>query len=163
FYEHRGFDYRRIIGALWSNIRAGRVREGGSTISQQYVKNAYLGPERTLSRKIKEAYLTIWLEQKYSKEKILLMYLDTIYLGSGAYGIEKASRLYFGIQPRELDLSQAALLAGIIRAPEVYSPLNNLELSIARRNMVLALMYEQKYIDRKQLINALSSPVELNP
>ncbi len=162
FYEHNGFDYIRIVRAFFTNIREGRIVEGGSTISQQYVKNAYLYPDRTLSRKIKEAYLTIQLERNYPKEKILLMYLDTIYLGSGTFGVEEASRLYFGTEPHKLNLSQSALLAGIIRAPEIYSPINNLELSVSRRNTVLSLMYEQGYIDKQQYIDAILSPVELN-
>ncbi len=161
FYQHRGLDYVRILSAFFTNLRAGRIIEGGSTISQQYVKNAYLGPERTLSRKIREAFLTIKLERQYSKEEILLLYLDTIYFGSGVFGIVDASMLYFGVEPGELDIPQSALLAGIIRSPENYSPRNNPELSMTRRNLVLALMYQQKYIDKEQYIRALSSPLEL--
>jgi len=162
FYEHNGFDYIRMIRAFFTNLRAGRIVEGGSTISQQYVKNAYLYPDRTLNRKIKEAYLTIELEKNHSKDEILAMYLDRIYFGSGSFGIEEASRLYFDTEPSQLDLSQSALLAGVIRAPEVYSPLNNLELSINRRNRVLEMMFEQNLIDKKEYIEALSSEVELN-
>jgi membrane peptidoglycan carboxypeptidase len=161
FYEHRGLDYVRILSAFFTNLRAGRIVEGGSTISQQYVKNAYLGPERTLTRKIREAYLTIKLERQYSKEEILLLYLDTIYFGSGVFGIIDASMLYFGIEPSELDLAQSALLAGVIRSPENYSPLNNPELSMTRRNLVLALMYHQKYIDKEEYVRAVSVPLDL--
>jgi membrane peptidoglycan carboxypeptidase len=160
FYEHKGLDYGRIISALVSNLREGKIVEGGSTISQQYIKNAYLGPERTYARKLREAYLTIQLERQYPKEKILLMYLDSIYFGAGVYGIVDASRMYYGIEPSALDLSQSALLAGIIRSPENYSPLNNPNLSLTRRNLVLALMYEQKYIDKEQYIEALNAPLD---
>ncbi len=161
FYEHRGLDYGRILSAFVSNLQTGRIVEGGSTISQQYIKNAYLGPERTYERKIREAYLSIQLERQYSKEKILRMYLESIYFGSGVYGIVDASRLYYGIEPGALDLSQSALLAGIIRSPENYSPLNNPNLSLTRRNLVLALMYEQKYINKEQYIKALNAPLDL--
>ncbi len=162
FFEHRGLDYLRIFRALVTNLRQGRIVEGGSTISQQYVKNAYLYPDRTLNRKIKEAFLTIELERNYDKHEILYLYLDTIYFGSGVFGIKDAAMTYFGREPQEIDLPQAALLAGIIRSPENYSPFRNPELALQRRNTVLALMYELDYISKDAYIEALSAPLELN-
>ncbi|MBC7333259.1 MAG: PBP1A family penicillin-binding protein [Actinobacteria bacterium] len=162
FYEHQGVDYKRIIGALIADIRAGELVQGGSTITQQYVKNVYFSPEKTLRRKINEALIAIQLERHYTKDKILEMYLNTIYFGGGAYGIEKASQLYFGVHASELTLPQAALLAGLVRAPEEYSPFNDIEKAKNRRNLVLKLMYDQGYIDSKQLFEALASPVEVN-
>lgn len=162
FYEHQGVDFIRIVGALIADIRAREVVQGGSTITQQYVKNIYFSPERTLRRKINEALIAIQLERHYTKDKILEMYLNTIYFGGGAYGIEKASQVYFGVHASELTLPQAALLAGLVRAPEEYSPFNNIEKAKNRRNLVLKLMYEQGYIDSKQFLEAIASPIELN-
>jgi len=162
FYEHQGVDYIRIIGALIADIRSGEIVQGGSTITQQYVKNVYFSPEKTLRRKINEAVISIQLERNYTKDKILEMYLNTIYFGAGAYGIEKASQIYFGVHASDLTLAQAALLAGLARAPEEYSPFNDIEKAKSRRNLVLKLMYEQGYIDKKQYLDALISPIILN-
>jgi membrane peptidoglycan carboxypeptidase len=137
FYDHQGVDYIRIGGAFIADVRAGEFAEGGSTITQQYVKNVYFSPEKTFRRKANEALISIQLERNYTKDKILEMYLNTIYFGSGSYGIEKASQVYFGIKANELSISQAALLAGLIRAPEIYSPFNDMERSRNRRNLVL--------------------------
>ena len=162
YYEHRGVDYKRILGALVADIRAGEIVQGGSTITQQYVKNVYFTPEQTLKRKINEAAISIQLERNYTKDKILELYLNTIYFGSGAYGVEKASQVYFGTSAKELTLPQAALLAGLVRAPEIYSPFNNLDKAISRRNLVLKLMYEQGFIESSQYLEALDSPVVLS-
>ncbi|MBC8388686.1 MAG: PBP1A family penicillin-binding protein [Actinobacteria bacterium] len=162
FYQHQGVDYIRIIGALIADIRSGEIVEGGSTITQQYVKNVYFSPEQTLRRKINEAAISIQLERNYTKDKILEMYLNTVNFGSGSYGIEKASQNYFGVHADELTISQAALLAGLLRAPEIYSPFNNLEKAKDKRNLVLKLMYEQEFINSNEYLEALTEPIILN-
>lgn len=162
FRDHQGVDYIRIIGAFIADLKAGQWVQGASTITQQYVKNIYLSPEKTFRRKINEALIAIQLERNYTKDKILEMYLNTINFGSGAYGIEKASEVYFGINASELDLPQSALLAGLLRAPEIYSPFNDMEKAKLRRDLVLKLMYEQKLIETSQYLNALAAPITLN-
>jgi penicillin-binding protein 1A len=162
FLEHKGVDYIRIIGAFIADLKAGELVQGASTITQQYVKNIYLSPEKTFRRKINEALIAIQLERNYTKDKILEMYLNTINFGSGTYGIEKASEIYFGINASELDLPQSALLAGLVRAPEIYSPLNDIEKAKLRRDLVLQLMYEQELIETSQYLNALAAPITLN-
>ncbi len=162
FFEHQGVDYRRIIGAFIADIKSGELAQGASTITQQYVKNIYFNPEKIFRRKINEALIAIQLERHYTKDKILEMYLNTINFGSGAYGIEKASEIYFGINAGELDLPQAALLAGLVRAPEIYSPFNDMEKAKLRRDLVLQLMYEQELIDTTEYLDALAAPIILN-
>ncbi len=162
FYDHEGVDYIRILGALIADIRTGELAQGGSTITQQYVKNIYFSPEKTLSRKIKEAAIAIQLERHYTKDKIIEMYLNTIYFGAGTYGIEKAAQTYFGVQAKDLTLPQSALLAGLVRSPENYSPFNNIENAENRRNLVLSLMYEQDLIEKDEYLNALTAPIEIN-
>ncbi len=162
FYDHEGVDYIRILGALIADIRQGELAEGGSTITQQYVKNIYFSPEKTFSRKIKEAAIAIQLERHYTKDKILEMYLNTIYFGSGTYGIEKAAQTYFGVSAKDLTLSQSALLAGLVRSPENYSPFNNMESAKNRRDLVLSLMYEQGLIEKREYLDALTKPIEIN-
>jgi len=162
FYEHRGVDYKRIIGAFIADIKAGDLSQGGSTITQQYVKNVYFTPEKTFRRKLNEALIAVQLERNYTKDKILEMYLNTICFGSGAYGIQKASKIYLGIDASELSLSQAALLAGLVRTPELYSPFNDIEKSKIRRDLVLQLMYDQGFINTDQYLDALAEPVVIN-
>lgn len=155
FYEHSGVSIKGIIRAAWANLTGGEVQQGGSTITQQYVKNAVLqDPERTITRKIKEAVLAIKLERRYSKEQILGFYLNTIYLGRGAYGIEAAARSYFDKPAEDLTLAESAFLAGIIPAPEAYQPDENPEDAVARRDRVLDLMEEEGYIDSSQVAKA---------
>jgi penicillin-binding protein 1A len=162
FYEHQGVDYIRIIGAFIADIKAGDLSEGASTITMQYIKNIYFTPEKTFRRKINEALIAVQLERNYTKDKILEMYLNTICFGSGAYGIQKASKIYFGIDASELSLSQAALLAGLVRIPELYSPFNDIEKSKIRRDLVLQLMYDQGFINTDQYLDALAEPVVIN-
>ncbi len=162
YYDHQGVDYRRIIGAFVADIKSREIVQGGSTITQQYVKNVYFNPEQTLRRKINEAAIAIQIERNYTKDKILEMYLNTIYFGAGSYGIEKAAQTYFGISANELDVPQAALLAGLVRSPENYNPLNNIENAKSRRNLVLKLMNEQGFIDNDIYLESLSAPVQLN-
>ena len=162
YYEHQGVDYKRIIGAFIADVKSGEIVQGGSTITQQYVKNVYFNPEQTLRRKINEALIAVQIERNYTKDKILEMYLNTIFFGAGSYGIEKASQTYFGISAEQLDVPQAALLAGLVRAPEIYNPFNDTEKAKSRRNLVLKLMYEQGFIDKDVYTESLSAPVNLN-
>jgi len=150
FYTHQGVDYKRILGALIADIRTKNYSQGASTITQQYVKNVYFSQQKTLRRKINEALVAIQLERNYPKDKILEMYLNTVYFGAGSYGIEKAAQIYFGVSAKDLSVSQAALLAGLLKAPEVYSPFNNLQNATSRRTVVLNLMKEQGFIDEEQ-------------
>ena len=122
FYEHRGVDIRGMARALWADIRHKGAVQGGSTITQQFVKNALTGNARSVTRKLKEATLAWQLEQKWSKDQILTAYLNTIYFGNGAYGVERAARTYFGHRANKLTLSEAALLAGIPEDPSLYDP-----------------------------------------
>jgi penicillin-binding protein 1A len=163
FYDHQGVDYRRIIGALIADIRSRKIVQGGSTITQQYVKNVYFSPEQTLRRKINEAIIAIQLERHYTKDKILEMYLNTIFFGAGSYGIEKAAQTYFNVHATDLTIPQAALLAGLVRSPEIYNPFNDLEKAKARRNLILKLMYDQGFIDKDEYLSSLTTPVQLNP
>lgn len=162
FYDHQGVDYIRIIGAFIADVKAGNKEQGASTITMQYIRNVYFAPEKTFMRKINEAVMAIQLEKKYTKDKILEMYLNTIYFGVGTYGVEKASQAYFGISANDLNLQQAALLAALVKAPSIYNPYSDIKKAQDRRNLVLKLMYEQQRIDKEQYLNAISPPVELN-
>ena len=125
FFEHNGIDLHGVGRALWADVRHQAIVEGGSTITQQFVKNAYIRNERTLARKVREAALAWQLEQRWSKDRILTAYLNTIYFGNGAYGIQQASRAYFGKGAKFLELHEAALLAGIPSDPARYDPVTN--------------------------------------
>lgn len=161
FYSHNGIELVSIMRALFTNLRAGKVVEGGSTITQQLAKNLFLTPERTVERKLKEAVYSLKLEMRCSKEEILEMYLNVIYFGHGTYGCEMASMFYFGKSAKDLDLAEAALLAGIIKGPEIYSPYHNLDLADKRRTLVLDLMVQQGYIDQHLADEAKSEPIEV--
>jgi penicillin-binding protein 1B len=151
FYEHGGVDGRAVLRALWVNVRRGEVAQGGSTLTQQLVKNLLLSPRRTWDRKLREAGLAIMLEWRYGKAQILEAYLNTIYMGqhgsAGIYGVGAAARSYFGKDVERLDLAEAALLAGMIRAPNSYSPAQNPDRARERRDAVLARMTEIQFID----------------
>ncbi|MDD5017756.1 MAG: PBP1A family penicillin-binding protein [Eubacteriales bacterium] len=162
FYEHNGVDFIRIIGSAIADLKNGNLRQGASTISQQLVKNTSLTGERTISRKLQEAVMAFELEQAYTKDEILEMYLNYIPFGNGAYGIEAAAKVYFGTTTDSLTIAQAALLAGVIKAPTYYAPHIDMEKSIERRNLVLSLMFEQGYISEKDLEEAQSEAVVLN-
>src|SRR5665811_472506 len=162
FYTHQGVDYKRILGALIADIRTKNYSQGASTITQQYVKNVYFSQQKTLRRKINEALVAIQLERNYPKDKILEMYLNTVYFGAGSYGIEKAAQIYFGVSAKDLSVSQAALLAGLLKAPEAYSPFNNLQNATSRRTVVLNLMKEQGFIDEEQYRQGVEDPIILN-
>lgn len=150
FYDHHGVDIIGIGRAMVKNVVSGGVSEGGSTITQQLAKNAFLSQERTFKRKFKEMVIALQLERRYTKAEILEMYLNQIYFGRGAYGVEAAARTYFGKNVSDLDLAECAMLAGIPRSPNYYSPFNNLEASIKRRNDVLAQMVKYGYITQAQ-------------
>ena len=163
FYQHIGIDLRAILRALWANIRHGKIVEGGSTITQQYVENVYFSPERLLEIKIKEAVIAYQLEKHFTKDKILEMYLNTIYFGHDAYGVEVASKTYFGKNAKDLNLQESAMLAGLINSPNLSSPFGNIEVAKEKRNIVLQLMYDQNYITYQQMLDAKASAIELNP
>lgn len=150
FYSHRGVDPLAVLRATWVNLRRGGIVQGGSTLTQQLMKNFFLGDERTLERKVKEALMAIIAERKYSKEEILENYLNEIYLGQkgaqGIFGVWEASQFYFSKRPSELTVGEMALLAGLIRAPNRYSPYRSVELATRRRNVVLRKMLEEKLV-----------------
>lgn len=166
FREHRGIDIRRMFGALIANVKDGFGAEGASTITQQVVKNAFLTFDKKLERKLQEQYLALKLEQKYSKDEILEMYLNAIYLGNGAYGVKQASILYFNKEDlNELTIADAALLAGLPQRPEGYNPLRNPEGAEKRRNIVIDLMEKHGKITSEEAKEAKAISVEeqLNP
>ena len=146
FYEHIGIDYRGVMRAMWENISHREVAEGGSTITQQLARNAYLNQERTFSRKIQEMFLALKIEHRHTKEEILEMYLNQIYFGRGVYGIQAASKYYFNKNVKDLDLNECAMLAGIPKSPNHYSPLNNLEEAQKRKAVVLQQMAKYGFI-----------------
>ncbi|HKN91149.1 MAG TPA: biosynthetic peptidoglycan transglycosylase, partial [Acidimicrobiia bacterium] len=140
FFAHKGVDLRALARALRRNAEAGEVREGGSTITQQYVKNVLLDPKKTVHRKIREAVMAFQIERTHTKEAILEGYLNRIYFGNGAYGVQAASQLYFNKPAAALTLAEGALLAGLIQAPEGYDPFTAADAAFARRQVVLARM-----------------------
>ena len=160
FIAHNGIDYKRLMGAFINNLRSESV-QGGSTITQQLIKNTILSPEQTYKRKIQEAYLAIELEKEYSKDEILEAYLNTIYLGSGNYGIKAAAMNYFGKELKDLTLRESAVLIGITKNPYGYDPRLNFysrdkpEVTYTRANLVLRLMYENSYITKQEYESAL--------
>jgi len=144
FYDHGGVDARAIARAMVLNARAGEIHQGGSTITQQLAKNVVVGSAKTLRRKLSEAGVALQLEQRYSKDEILERYLNTVYFGNGAYGVQTASRRYFGIDAGDLGLGQAALLAALLRSPAIYDPYRHPQRARARRDLVLDLMQQQE-------------------
>ncbi|MHB1243318.1 MAG: transglycosylase domain-containing protein [Gaiellaceae bacterium] len=148
FYRHGGVDVEGIARALWKNVSAGEVVEGGSTITQQLVRNLYIGRERTVERKLKEACLALKLDEAWSKERILASYMNQVYYGNLAYGIEAAAQTYFSKPASKLNLPEAALLAGLPQAPSLYDPFNRPETATTRRNQVLAALLAEGDIDR---------------
>jgi penicillin-binding protein 1A len=157
FYQHGGVDYVGIARAAWKDVTAGKVLEGGSTITQQLVRNLYTGQEKTFTRKIKEACLAIKLAQKWPKQKILDEYLNTVYYGNHAYGVEAASQTYFSKHARQLTLLQSALLAGLPQAPSVYDPFHNPQAALARRDEVLRALLTNQDITLAQYQRAARS------
>jgi 1A family penicillin-binding protein len=161
FFAHGGIDLAGIARALLRNYDAGTVVEGGSTITQQLVKLRYLGSQRTYGRKLREAFLAVWLELRLSKREILARYLNSIYMGGGAEGVPAAARLYFDKAPFELTLGEAALLAGLIKAPSRYNPLQNPDLAHRRALQVLVAMVQKGVIDQAAATAAGEHPAEL--
>ncbi|MDE7158359.1 MAG: transglycosylase domain-containing protein [Clostridiales bacterium] len=156
FYEHNGFDYKRIGKAVLKNVSSFSFREGASTISQQLIKNTHLSSEKTIRRKLKEFKLTRALEAHYSKENILELYLNSIYFGHSAFGIESASEYYFGKSAKELSPAESAMLAALVKSPNRYSPFRDKEKCLARRNFVLKLMNEQGYLSDGEYKKAIN-------
>lgn len=165
FYEHRGLDYQGILRALLANVRAGDITQGASTITQQLVRNRFpedvVGTEQTLERKVREARLAVRIEQEYSKDEILELYLNEVYFGRGVYGIGTAAEYYFSKKAKELTLSEGALLAGLIAAPERYSPVNDRQAARERRNQVLDRMLDVGWITFAEAEEAKASPLKL--
>lgn len=156
FYHHFGVDPFGLARAVIANLRAGHTVQGGSTITQQVVKNVFLTQERTLKRKVQEALLALWMEHKFTKNQILTLYLNRVYLGAGTYGVEAAAQRYFGVSARNVTPFQAAVLAGLLKAPSRYSPAINPELSVARANVVLNAMVETGVLSERQAQEALA-------
>jgi len=158
FYSHFGIDPIGLARAIVTNIISGRTVQGGSTLTQQLAKNLFLTPERTIERKVQEVLLALWLEHKYSKDQILEMYLNRVYLGSGAYGVAAASRRYFDKPARDVNLKEAATLAGLLKAPSRLSPARDPEAAADRAKLVLNAMREQGMIKDSELAVAMSEP-----
>lgn len=154
FFTHWGLDARGFARAMLANLRAGSVVQGGSTITQQVAKNLFLTPERTIARKIREALLALWLEQKFTKEQILTLYLNRVYLGSGTYGVEAASQTYFGRSARGLSLYQSAMIAGLMKAPSRYNPKTDSVAARSRTQVVLQAMVAAGYLTSDEAAQA---------
>ena len=163
FYTHSGVDLKGIVRAVVKDIMAGQFVEGASTITQQLAKTLFLSQEKTITRKIKEAILAVQLERRYTKDELLALYLNQIYFGSGAYGVESAARLFFGKPASQMNLAQCALIAGLPKAPSRYSPLINPDLAERRRNLVLNIMRNQGLISQAQHRLATGEPVMATP
>jgi penicillin-binding protein 1A len=158
FYEHFGIDIQGVSRAVVTNTQAGGVVQGGSTITQQLAKNLFLSNERTYERKINEAFLALWLEARLSKNEILKLYLDRAYLGGGAFGADAAAHYYFGKSVRDLNLAEAAMVAGLFKAPTKFSPLINLPAARARANVVLDNLVENGFMSEGQVYGARRNP-----
>lgn len=163
FYFHQGVDLKAIFRAFYSNLRAGKIVEGGSTITQQLAKVLFLKPERKMARKVNEAILAFQIDRTYSKDEILGLYLNQIYFGNGAYGVEAAAKTLFGKSAKNLTIAESAMLAGLPKSPNRYSPQHNHALALKRRNHVLRRMLEEGYLSPKEYQQALSSPLEVRP
>ena len=163
FYYHFGIDPIGLARAFVTNIMSGGVVEGGSTLTQQLAKNLFLSPQRTIGRKVQEVLLALWLEHKFTKDQILDMYLNRMYFGSGAYGVEAASRRYFNKSARDVTLAQAALLAGLLQAPSRLSPAHNPKGAEARAKVVLRAMLDEGVISKQEFARAESQPAKRAP
>ena len=161
FFQHKGIDYKGIVRALLKNLIAGRIVQGGSTITQQVTKTFFLTPKRSLLRKLKEVAYAFGLEHHLTKEEILSLYLNNIYLGNGAYGVEAASESYFNKRVEQLNLAEIAMVAGLVKAPSRYSPINNFSRAKSRQAYVLGRMTELGFINQDQKDRALRTPIKL--
>ena len=162
FYHHKGYDLFGLARSMVANVLAGHVVQGASTITQQLSRILFLSNEKTFTRKIKELQVAAQIEKTISKDKILEMYLNNVYLGSGAYGVKGAAKIYFNKDLKDLTLPEMALIAGLPQAPSVYSPYHSEELAKKRRNQVLLRMYKMKYIDKKTYQAAKQEPIKLS-
>ncbi|MGE0846232.1 MAG: transglycosylase domain-containing protein [Flavobacteriaceae bacterium] len=163
FYSHFGIDPLGLMRAVVVNLTSGDVVQGGSTLTQQLAKNLYLKPDRTISRKLQELGLALWLEWKFSKDEILEMYLNRVYLGAGAYGVEAAARRYYDKSARDLTLSEAATIAGLLKAPSRYAPTVNPDLAEERMQTVVAAMQDAGFITEDEAKYALVHAAEVHP
>ncbi len=163
FYSHSGLDLKRIAKAAMKNLASLSFREGASTISQQLIKNTHLSGEKTLSRKLKEFRLTRALEKRYTKEEILELYLNSIYFGHSAFGVENAAKFYFGRSASTLSPAEGAMLAALVKSPNRYSPFRDAEKCFSRRNFVLSLMEEQGYLTHEEAETAKQTPLPASP
>jgi penicillin-binding protein 1A len=161
FYKHLGVDPVGLVRAGVRNMAAGSVVQGGSTITQQLAKNLFLSPDRTFARKLEEAIYAIWLERRFTKDEILELYLNRVYFGGGTYGVEAAARRYFGRSSRSVTLTQAALLAGLLKAPSRYAPTRNVELASARVDVVLDNMVDAGFLNTTEAQAASGQPLRL--
>jgi 1A family penicillin-binding protein len=161
FYDHAGVDFIRVLGAALSNLREGRKAQGGSTITQQLARQSFLTRDKTLQRKMKEVLVAARLEGEFTKDEILRLYLNKAYFGDGLYGIEAASLGFFGKHAADLDVSEAALLAGLVKSPSTYAPTISRDRAVARRNIVLQAMRESGAIDRATYDAARNAPLQL--
>ncbi len=161
FYDHFGIDVPGTLRALIENMRANAVVQGGSSITQQLAKNLFLSNERTIQRKIKEAFLAIWLETHYTKNQILKLYLDHAYMGGGTFGVEAASEFYFGKSVKDINLAESAMLAGLFKAPSRFAPSINLPAARARANEVLTNMVQAGFMTEGQVIGARRHPADV--
>ncbi len=161
FYQHSGVDPRAILRAVWINIAAGGVSEGGSTITQQLAKNAFLSQERTWKRKVQEMILAFQIEKQYTKDEILELYLNQIYFGAGSYGVQAAAQTYFGKNSDQLNLAECALLAGLPKSPNYYSPFNSMQAARERQSTVLDQMVKYGYLDQSTADKTKSVPIKL--
>ena len=162
FYSHFGIDLIGTTRALVTNVRAGRVVQGGSTITQQLAKNLFLTPERTYERKIQEMLLALWLEERFTKDEILALYLNRVYFGAGAWGAEAAARRYFGKETHELNIGEAALLAGLLKAPSRYAPTADARRAAIRATVVLDLMHSTGRISTRERRDAAEIPIRVS-
>ena len=161
FYEHHGIDYQAVVRAMVLNLQAGGVVQGGSTITEQYVKNAYVGDERTYTRKLREAVLAWQLEDRWSKDRILSAYLNTVYYGAGAYGVEAAARTYFHKHIWDINLKEAAMLAALPKFPSAYSPTTDPKMAKQQRDKVLQLMADQGYVTQERADKQMASKLHV--
>jgi len=163
FFEHLGFDPVALGRAVVANVLAGRVRQGGSTLTQQLAKNVFLKPDRTLRRKVQELLLAFWLEANFTKEQIFTLYINRVYLGSGTFGVDAAARRYFGKSARDVSLQEAAVLAGLLKAPSRYSPLRSPKAAGDRARVVLGAMVDAGFLDEGTAKSAARQPLRIAP
>ena len=161
FYKHEGYDLLALVRSTFVNIRAGSSKQGASTITQQLARILFLSSEKTFTRKIKELILARRIEKTWTKDEILAMYMNNVYLGEGAYGVGAAADVYFNKKLDKLTLAETALIAGLPQAPSVYSPYQNPDLAVKRRNQVIKRMYANRYITKEEAKKAVEEPLKL--